>query len=288
MKLILLCTTCLTLGFAGGLLLADSPSPAMQAGSVEEAGPGSAAPGASRADAASGLEQELAAAEAELLRLREQNDLLIAQIGAMNLPVAHGESYSALMERIDGLPTPVLRQQLVRVFDEESIEGIRDVRAFSKRLMDVVLDANPAEDEAPVTATVQFSLSAIFGNRPLPPGASIGRYDTVFAHVTAPAALGPVVVKWQHADSGELLELNDYVLSGVAGSSFVAHRPSGGWRPGRYRVEVHALNDAVAALGGNEFALAQVTGDEAPPEGPNRQYIQELIEAGQAVPKRPR
>ena len=83
-------------------------------------------------------------ANAEIGRLQNMNESLAGQIKQMDLPLPASVTYPDLMSKLDKLPEKFAKDQLAYVFDADAIDQISDVRAFSKRLIDVALDDSGA------------------------------------------------------------------------------------------------------------------------------------------------
>jgi len=229
------------------------------------------------------LRSELLKANQELNQLKGLNDALSRQIERLNLPIAT-MTYPELINKIDHLPDSFISDKLGYFIDEDAIADIEDVRAFSKRLIDVAL-AEGEDSGQNGSAIITFSTSPVYGNRPISQDASVHRFDTIFAHIQSSGQLDDAIVKWQELSTGEILLFKSHSLDPNDPSKYIFLRPRTGWKSGSYRVTLHTMDDQVNPISGNSYNIATVVGEDSESNNGNNSVIQDLIASGQAVPK---
>lgn len=229
------------------------------------------------------LRNELSKANQELDQLKGLNDALSTQIARLNLPIA-SMTYPELIDKIDQLPDSFISDKLAYFIDKDAIADIEDVRAFSKRLIDVAL-AEGEDSGQTGSAVITFSTSPVFGNQLISQSASVHKFDTIFAHIESSGRLDQAIVKWQELNSGEILLFKNHSLDPENPSKYIFLRPRSGWKSGSYRVSLHTMDDQVNPISGNSYSIATVVGEDSDSSSANNNVIQELIATGQAVPK---
>ena len=150
------------------------------------------------------LQSELLAATNEISNLTELNQSLTQLVEQFNVPIPSSTTYTGLLEYIDKLPVRFIKQQLSYLFDEEYISAIENPHQFSKSLVEVALSREQRENFSGATNIV-FSYSPIKGWRELTTDITIDQFDTMYAHISPTQDIANAMVKWQHADSGEIL-----------------------------------------------------------------------------------
>ncbi|WP_455220732.1 hypothetical protein [Kaarinaea lacus] len=201
------------------------------------------------------IQERLTKASNKISDLEKYNKALALQIEQMNLPMSSDTSYPGLLEKIDRLPESFVKSQLENLFNKDAIKNINDVKAFSKRLVEVALDENEINEDQAVL-NISFSLSPVNGQQPIDHQAVINKFDTVFAHIITSQPISELLVKWQNINTGEIVLFKKHTQSSIDQHFYVAHRPNNGWSPGAYRVSLHTMDDSVNILGSNSYTIA--------------------------------
>lgn len=238
---------------------------------------------------AAGSEQKLAAAIAEINRLRAGIGTAAAPARDFpKVPASKPQTYASLLEKLDKLPEPVIEAQLEKYLGRETLNKISDTRAFSRRLLEVALedqDDPPEEDEDTVQhVDIQFSKSPVYGKQMLGPDAAVSKFEPLFAHIDSAGEVGEVIVKWQEVNTGEILIFKKMTI-GAGGESFITVTPASGWKNSLYRVSLNSIDDSVQLMGSNAYTISQIDGGEGGRK-PNMGVIEDLISMGLVTPKR--
>ena len=212
---------------------------------------------------------------------KKLDSALSQQLERYNLPISNDIGYGGLMEKIDRLPPEFIKRQLGFLFDSKYVDGIEDPHAFSKQLVDIILDNETPG--IPQDISLTFSRSPIPGIDTLPYQASIGSTDTVFAHIHSAEPVGDVMAKWVSMSSGEVLGLKKIHL-GSGEDQYVWLKPSSGWKPGEVAVNLYSMKHNMASLGGGRFNISSIKKQDSEPAEDH--VMNELINSGQAVPRK--
>ena len=138
---------------------------------------------------------------------------------------------------------------------EEEVGDVRDVRAFSNRMLEVAMQGiTEAEREVPGNQAVLFhqsrsakgSPAARFANGP-------GRIFATFP--TPDPERGRVLVKWFRTDRPSILLMQRYPIRAGDTSGYVWLDPEGGWEIGNYQVDVYAADEAVTLLASGRYEI---------------------------------
>lgn len=227
------------------------------------------------------LAEQLSDANKKIDKLQRMNSSLSRQIGHMDLPIPASTTYPELLNKIDMLPVELINKELENFFGEEYTASIEDPYAFSKQVVEVVLEDQ--EDSASSgSANIEFSFSPVSGLRYISQPVEIDQHDTVYAHLEATENFDNCIVKWQHVESGEVLLLKQMSLRAGDQSRYVWVMPSHGWAIGSYRLTLHDMDNDKQLVGSSSMVVANVI---AGPVKPNEDVIQDLILSGQAIPK---
>jgi hypothetical protein len=230
------------------------------------------------------LEAQLAEAVVEIKKL--QADARVS--GNRQSSAASGsasEAYADLRQKLDKLPEPFIAAMLKEYLGPDSLQKVTDTRAFSKRLLEVALDdqTKPAEDENEVvSADIEFSRSPIHGKNMIAQDIALAQFEPVFAHILTSEQLGNVILKWQDVNTGEIVLFTSMNIG--SGGQSVSAVPSAGWQNSVYRVSLSSMDDSVQLMASNAYTVSHVQPQNGP-RTPNKEYIQDLITLGQAVPK---
>ena len=232
------------------------------------------------------LESELLAASNEISNLTELNQSLTQLVEQLNIPIPASTTYTGLLEYIDKLPVRFVKQQLSYLFDEEYISAIENPRQFSKSLVEIALSQEQDENFGGA-ANIVFSYSPIKGWRELAADITIDQFDTLYAHISPTQDIANTMIKWQHADSGEILLFNPLTLDAQSQSQYVVIRPDNGWYKGRYQVTIHDMDNGRQLVGANSFYVSAIHSGEKNQNasGPDDDILQDLILTGRAIPK---
>jgi len=232
------------------------------------------------------LESELMAASNEISDLIELNRSLSQLVEQVNIPIPASTSYTGLLEGIDQLPVGFIKQQLSYLLNEEYISTIENPHQFSKSLVGVALSQEQSEDFSGA-ANIVFSYSPIKGWRELGAETTIDEFDTLYAHISPTQDIAKAIIKWQHADSGEILVFNPLTLDVQNQSQYVVIRPDNGWYKGHYQVTIHDMDNDRQLVGANSYHVSAIhSSDEIQDaSGPDDDILQDLIMTGRAIPK---
>lgn len=212
---------------------------------------------------------------------KKLDSVLSQQIERYNLPISNDIGYGGLMDKIEKLPPDFLKRQLGYLFDSKYVDGIADPRAFSKQLVDIILDnENPG---IPQDVSLTFSRSPVPGVDTLSYQASIGTTETIFAHIHSAGSVGHVMAKWINMGSGEILGLKKIHLESGE-DQYVWLKPSSGWKPGEIAVNLYSMKNDMASLGGGRFYISSVESQDS--EQADDHVMNELINSGQAIPRK--
>lgn len=274
-------------GFYGGYRYHDSEIVAANpAGASAPAGiaPASQDPDIVISDEQKRLRDKLLRASREITDLEARNQALARQIEQMDLPLPSSTTYAELLQRVERLPASLVNQQLKLIFDEEYLENVEDPNEFAKELIEVALSEE--EPEAEVQVQVEFALSPVRGVRQFSSLQQLDRNDSIFAHFTSSMVLNNLIVRWQHRNTGEILQFGPLRLSDGR-SNYLAMKPQNGWRTGQYQVSVFNFDDARRQIGAGSYQIASITSDseQANDSQADQDVIEDLISTGQALPK---
>lgn len=141
---------------------------------------------------------------------------------------------------------------------EEEIGDVRDLRAFSKRMLEVaMLGITEPEQSLTEAEPIRFSGTS--------PGSAAGKTSggrfpsgrgRIFATFPVPdPARQRVLVKWFRTDRPHILLLRRYSLKAGESSGYVWLEPEGGWESGNYQVDVYAADEAVTPLATGRYEI---------------------------------
>ena len=141
----------------------------------------------------------------------------------------------------------------------EDLEQIEDMPAFAARLAEVAMEdiVEPAADPGggdPVffsTAPETSEPAALARTRFTPLDA---RIYAIFP--TASYAQGTVMIKWYRSDPPQILLFRRYAIRPGDAYGYVWLNPKDGWKPGQYRVDVFAADEAVTRLAQGRYSVA--------------------------------
>ena len=232
------------------------------------------------------LRSELLTATNEISNLTESNQSLTQLVEQFNVPIPATTTYTGLLEYIDKLPVRFVKQQLSYLFGEEYSSVIENPHQFSKSLVEVALSREQNENFSGA-ANIVFSYSPIKGWRELATDITIDQFDTLYAHISPTQDIANAMVKWQHADSGEILLFDPLTLDAQSQSQYVVIRPDNGWYKGRYQVTIHDMDNGRQLVGANSYQVSAVhsSDENQNASGPDEDILQDLIITGRAIPK---
>lgn len=223
----------------------------------------------------------------EVERLQKLNDelrkALANNVHPVSMPVS--TTYQDLVKKIDKLPENLIRKNLASILDDEYLKQIDDIRGFSKRLLEAALEENPVK-QSDVIASIEFSTSPVYGSNLLGSGVNVGQYDKIFAFITVSEPLSKAFVKWQNAETGELLLFRSVRLNTANGFDFVSTRPGSGWQSGQYQVSVFLADKELTPIGGGSYVIAGITEQPGGAKAVNESIVQDMINSGQAIRKK--
>ena len=229
---------------------------------------------------------ESANVNGELSRLSGM-DLSLAQLAEQyNLPVPVATTYTGVMDIIDTLPAEFIKQQLSYLADDKYIADIDNPNEFAKSLLKVALSREQVEDFSGAMNVV-FSYSPVKGWRELADDIALEKFDTLYAHISPTRDIAHAVVKWQHIESGEILQFIPLTLNLQGQSQYVVFRPGNGWYEGFYQVTIHDMDNERRVLAANSFRVSTVIQAENKQNatGPDKDILQDLILTGRAFPR---
>ncbi|MET0068572.1 MAG: hypothetical protein ABW096_00930 [Candidatus Thiodiazotropha sp.] len=222
-------------------------------------------------------------------QLESDNQALSHQIDQMGLNSGQGSAKSDLLLRIDRLPETLISQQLEMLFDDEYLEHINDKRSFAKQLVEIALAdveshlIETENDDNPYIE-IEFSLSPVTGLRQFIAIADIEAYDTIFAHFSSATAYARLIVRWQHAGSGEILRMGPLSLQDNL-NGFLSLKPENGWKPGYYNVSLFDINDNQKLVASSRYFIESISETESQAAEADQDVINDLISNGLAIPK---
>ncbi len=226
------------------------------------------------------LNAELSSALSEIKKLQQLNSQLSGLLAGKYLPKPSSSALDELLERVDILPDQMIEGQLERLFDKKSIDKISDPKVFSKRLIEISLEAKKEDNY--FQSQLMFSLSPTFGQLPLISDMPITSSDTIFAHYKSENSITDVVVKWQNMLTGEVIQLRDH---SVSEDGYFWLRPQSGWSTGSYVVSIYRMEDNLEALFSDTFSVIVNDSDENELHDNKQHIINEMLLNGKAVQK---
>jgi hypothetical protein len=235
------------------------------------------------------MESMLIHASDVLSELESDNQALLYQIMQLRLDTDVVPTETYLSEQIDRLPESFIEQQLEFLFDEKYLVGIDDKKAFAKNIAMIALadvdDANidPAAENNTYVDIV-FSLSPVYGLRQFSTIDNLERDDTIFAHFTSTIEYPDLIVRWQHASSGEILRMSPLALHDNQ-NGYISLKPDAGWKTGSYQVSLFDVNDNKRLIGSYSYNISNVIESENRASHVDRDVINDLISSGIAAPK---
>jgi len=159
-----------------------------------------------------------------------------------------GDPSEVLEVVIDSMSDRELRLALTSLtnFSEEQLDGVRDMREFTRRVAEVAVDNiyNSAASVSESAVEVQFSREVDERNAPVAPQERFSVDGRIYA--TFPMdeyGEDEVFVKWYRADDPEILLFDQYKIQSDADYSFVWLEQEGGWAEGEYVTEFYSTRD---------------------------------------------
>lgn len=212
--------------------------------------------------------------------------VLSSNLERMALPIPVSTSISDLTSRVDTLPTSLITSQLRHLFDDEFISNIDSPHSFAKTLLEIALDIEPVENEN-TNVSIEFSLSPVYGTRPLNIDASINQYQAVFAHIISDQESKNILIKWQNITTGEILFLRETDLSNDRQSNGILLAPSDGWQQASYQLAAYHVADTKILLANARLHINHIyTDDDTTGRDTIRDdIILDLLSSGRASPK---
>ncbi len=138
------------------------------------------------------------------------------------------------------------------------LDEIDDIEGYAVRLADIAMEGVLAADVDPTGVG-----EVVFGARQEGRRTDWATADTfardedrLYAFFdTSDWPGGEVMVRWRHVDSGEVLLLEQHRVRAGSERGFVWTRPSRGWRPGTYRVDVYRGDESLGHLASGRYAV---------------------------------
>jgi hypothetical protein len=234
------------------------------------------------------IKENLQEASNKISELESQNIKLSRQIEQMDLPISSDVTVPELMGRVDLLPADLIYQQLERIFDEEYIDSIEDPHEFAKQLIDVAISEGGSTDSAGLTVdadvAVEFSFSPVPGMREFSTLDIVEQHDRVFVHFNTSATYSSLIVRWQHLETGEILQFSPLELLGNQ-EKYISLQPRSGWKRGDYEVSVFDLSAENQLVGTGTYWVNDVVASENDGSQPDYEIIEDLLSAGHAMQK---
>jgi hypothetical protein len=234
------------------------------------------------------IKVDLQEASNKISELESQNLKLSRQIEQMDLPISSDVTVPELMDRVDLLPADLIYQQLGRIFDEEYLDSIEDPHEFAKQLIDVAISEGGISDRDGLTAdadvAVEFSFSPVPGMREFSTLDVVKQHDRVFVHFNTSATYPSLIVRWQHLETGEILQFSPLELLGNQ-EKYISLQPRSGWKRGDYEVSVFDLSAENQLVGTGTYWLNDVVASENDGSQPDYEIIEDLLSAGHAMQK---
>jgi hypothetical protein len=142
--------------------------------------------------------------------------------------------------------------------DAAHLEGIEDIQGYAVRLADIAMEGVLAEESEPAgSAEVVFSTRQEGRRADWQTAETFDvEDDRVYAFFdTTGWPNGDVMVRWRHVDTGEVLLLEQHRVRANSARGFVWARPSRGWQPGVYQVDVYAGDEGLGHLASGRYAV---------------------------------
>lgn len=240
------------------------------------------------ADSHATQEDNLLQGKREIAMQETQRSRLMRQMEQMDLPLAESTTIPELMDRVERLPADLIYQQLENLFDREYVERVEDPHDFAKRLIEVALSegsfGDNIESETDSKVALGFSLSPVAGLREFVSLDEVEQHERIFVHFSSPSTFQNLIVRWQHAESGEILQFSPLNLLGNQGS-YISLQPRGGWRTGIYQVSVYDLSAQQHLVGAGSYRVSGVRFRERQADEPDHEVIEDLVSSGRAALK---
>jgi len=152
-------------------------------------------------------------------------------------------------------------------------------------LTDSFIDAalNEDLDESLNVVSIEYTFSALPGNRYVPIPASIAALDNIYTHITATEKCTRCIFKWRHIESGEIEKMAVATLSPHTPRTIYL-TPERGWKKGQYTMTVYDANESNKVLGHSSLLILSAQAQPVTNEADN-ELIQSLLSTGSAVPK---
>lgn len=234
------------------------------------------------------LRKALLRARAQISNLESRNKALAEQVDLLGIPLADDLTYDELLLRVDRLPPDLVRELLMQVFDDAYVENLDNPNAFARDMIDIALQEDLSEDleEEFEPVGISFSLSPIRGLRSFTSLNEVEQYDRIFTHFIAAQSYPNMIVRWQHRESGEIVQFGPLQLSDNQGQ-YLSLQPQAGWREGVYQVSVFDLDSDRRLVGTSSFRLETIIEQDAEQAraGSDMDVINDLISRGLARPK---
>jgi hypothetical protein len=234
------------------------------------------------------IKEDLQETSDRISELESQNIKLSRQIEHMDLPISKDVTVPELINRVDRLPADLIYQQLGQIFDKEYIDEIDDPHEFAKQLIDIAVSeggsVDLSESSTDTGVGIDFSFSPVPGLRGFSNLDVVEQYDRLFVHFNAPATYQSLIVRWQHAETGEILQFSPLELLGNQ-EDYISLQPRKGWMIGEYQVSVFDLSAGNQLVGTGSYWVNDVVVSERAGPQPDNEIIEDLLSAGLAMPK---
>ncbi len=184
------------------------------------------------------------------------------------------------------IPNSTITNYLDEYLDPEIASRVENPRQFASDLMQAM---KSDDTQAPVAGRLNayVSLSPVSGFRTVDSGVDLQQFNPVYIHLSAlEADRIDVMLKWKHLQSGEIIHLDQSIVTNSTQTTYRSFKPDQGWQSGRYQIAAYDMHNANHLLSVVSFQVQDVY-EQTPEQAQqiNQDAINEMMSVGQAVSK---
>ncbi len=190
------------------------------------------------------------------LELAAQVARLESALAALRMGAIDGPSF--VRAAVHAMPEDEIRAVLAATtrVDPARLAAIEDVQAYAIRVADIAMEGLLRDGVEPSdVGDVIFSAAQEGRRADWSTAESFDRGEArLYAFFdTTGWKSGDVMVRWRHESTGEVLLLEEHRVRAGTSRGFVWTRPSRGWRPGSYRVDVYRSDESLGHLASGRY-----------------------------------